>query len=288
MGIISAFKHEPTGKLFEKEADFKNYVKSYNKEQEKLSLEKKNYENWIKLINEPRLTATSIEDFRLKVIKLWNQVNGKHGVQMTELYFNNIQWNNKCSNSHSAPIGYKTNWCGYGDKDGIPRGYPGWKGWMKGKLTAWKSISSTELKENKDSFGQKIPGLNTGSGGGGENFEFELELFVYDFPLIYEKFKESLDKRDLIEKQYDIRKAEDQAYLLKRQSFIYNNEELKKVNNIISDTETQISKLNEILKLQRNTFECYHKDLFEQYTKENPYDFTILTQLKSQLEYDVQ
>ena len=41
MGIISAFKHEPTGKLFEKEADFKKYIKSYNKEQEKISLEEK-------------------------------------------------------------------------------------------------------------------------------------------------------------------------------------------------------------------------------------------------------
>lgn len=288
MGIISAFKHEPTGKLFEKEADFKKYVKSYNKKQEKLSLEEKAKNDWIKLINEPRLTATSIEDFRLKVIKLWNQVNGKHGVQMTELCFENMTWKNKCSNSHSAPIGYKTNWCGYGDKDGIPRGYPGWRGRMKGKLSAWKSISSSELKENKDSFGQKIPGLNSGSGGGGENFEFELELFVYDFPLIYEKFKESLDKRDLIWKQYNIRKLEDETYLFKRQNFITNNEELKKVSNLMSETDTQINKLKEILKLQRSTFDCYHKDLLEQYSRENPYDFTILEQLKSQLEYDVQ
>lgn len=30
------------------------------------------------------------------------------------------------------------------------------------------------------------------------------------------------------------------------------------------------------------------KDLLEQYSRENPYDFTILEQLKSQLEYDIQ
>lgn len=43
-----------------------------------------------------------------------------------------------------------------------------------------------------------------------------------------------------------------------------------------------------VVMLQRSTFDCYHKDLLEQYSRENPYDFTILEQLKSQLEYDVQ
>lgn len=288
MGIISAFKHEPTGKLFEKEADFKKYIKSYNKEQEKISLEEKAKNDWIKLINEPRLTATSIEDYRLKVMKLWNQVNSKHGVQMLELYFDNMTWSNKCSNSHSAPIGYQENWCGNRDKEGIPKGYPGWKGRIKGKLSAWKSLIGYGLyPEDKHGFGIKIPGLNTGSGGGGDLFQYELTLFVYDFPLIYKNFKESLDKRDLIEKQYNIRKAEDEAYIVKRQNFISNDENFKKVSNLINDNETQISKLKEIISLQRDTLTCCHKDLFEQYTNENPYDFTILTQLKSQLEYDV-
>jgi hypothetical protein len=64
------------------------------------------------------------------------------------------------SNSHSSPEGFKQNWGGHGDKDGIPNGYPGWQGrvWVR------------YIKEEGYSFGSEPFNrtlTHTGTGGGG-------------------------------------------------------------------------------------------------------------------------
>ena len=64
------------------------------------------------------------------------------------------------SNSHSSPEGYPQNWGGYKDKDGVPRGYPGWSGrvWVRYEKQSGYSWGS-------DPFNRAL--AHTGTGGGG-------------------------------------------------------------------------------------------------------------------------
>lgn len=78
------------------------------------------------------------------------------------------------SNSHSAPRGMRTNWCGH-QKD-IPKGYPGWGGYIE-----------FQTSHDLPSFGGDVlrgTGINTGTGGGASNnrFGYGVTFFDYDWP----------------------------------------------------------------------------------------------------------
>lgn len=91
-----------------------------------------------------------------------------------DVAFENMVWSDMCSNSHSAPAGKKTNWCGSRSGDGVPRGYPGYTG----------SISFTTSQYGYcDLF--KNTGIHTGSGGGSEKkFRFDVTLFAEEWPML--------------------------------------------------------------------------------------------------------
>jgi hypothetical protein len=89
-------------------------------------------------------------------------------------YFS-MRYDQYVSNSHSAPRGKKTNWCGSRDKDGIPNHYPGWQGRIAFQLSHNVGFSSDIFKRT---------GIHTGSGGGGSNniYGYECKMFVDDWP----------------------------------------------------------------------------------------------------------
>ncbi len=93
--------------------------------------------------------------------------------KLTNVRFDHIYWLDKCSNSHSAPIGKKTNWCGQNRRE--PTGYPGYRG----------HISFDVIGANVGSNIFTATGLNTGTGnGGGLNCQFDITLFAQDWPML--------------------------------------------------------------------------------------------------------
>ena len=88
----------------------------------------------------------AIEDIRVTaktVPELLDRIQTFLRTQDIELTFTSTpyQWSDCVSNSHNSPKGYKQNWCGQGDAEGIPKGYPGWQGSWKGSI---KYISKTK------------------------------------------------------------------------------------------------------------------------------------------------
>jgi hypothetical protein len=105
-----------------------------------------------------------------------------------------VRWNNLASNSHSAPRGKKQNFCGQGDKDGIPKGYPGWCGNIRiwhdkdARIVVHDPKKKRPIKWSVPSFSDctRIPsGIQTGSGGGRDDGSYySVTLFAEDFPAI--------------------------------------------------------------------------------------------------------
>lgn len=152
----------------------------------------KERQDFLDLMNYPRLNATSIphliELCKEVALKAWN----------VELNFAlDVAYNEQASCSHSAPVGKPTNWGGQDKKS--PTSYVGLTGSIKGtskhltvvpKKDTWRQSSGSDFFKG---FGRGIIGINTGSGSGGDVFQFSVTLFLDDFPLIkanYEKYQQ--------------------------------------------------------------------------------------------------
>lgn len=88
-----------------------------------------------------------------------------------EVEFREMRWNDKCSNSHSAPKGKKTNW----DRKTGPTGYPGFRGHIHFYLTGYPDFSSKILDDTA---------IHSGSGGGGDRLSFSVTLFAEEWPAL--------------------------------------------------------------------------------------------------------
>lgn len=83
-------------------------------------------------------------------------------------------WNEHVSNTHSCPHNGVMNFRGL---DGIPKGYPGWKGRI-----GWK-VNDIESPVGSSLFSGKNCRIHTGSGGGGSNyFTYEVIIYAADWP----------------------------------------------------------------------------------------------------------
>lgn len=117
------------------------------------------------------------------------------------------QYDLNVSNSHNSPKGYSQNWCGNNTKNGVPTGYPGWSGKFKGSV---KILDNSFFKEKEITLSDLTSWsnnsllwyINTGTGCPGKDFSIGGVLWVYDFPLIHEEFKNNLDEFHNLEVDY--------------------------------------------------------------------------------------
>jgi hypothetical protein len=124
-----------------------------------------------------------IKDNHDELIETWNTQNStmsgfKPGSKMC-VKLENMRYTDTASNSHSAPIGKRTNWGG--NEKGVPRGYPGFCGKIiiyHNNMHSGFAISGL-LNEI---------GLVTGSGGGGHSeYSYDVTIWLDDWPLLREK-----------------------------------------------------------------------------------------------------
>ena len=108
-------------------------------------------------------------------------VRASRKFQITSLTFT-LRYQDRCSNTHNAPVGGVTNW---GGKDDLPKGYPGFYGKFR-------------MKATNDPFGFNLLNylrLRTGCASGDlrGNCNGDVTLFADDWPMlaIAHKFREA-------------------------------------------------------------------------------------------------
>lgn len=208
-----------------------------------------------------RNNAKSLDD----IIRMTTEFLAKRDIDIT---FNSFptKYSKMVSNSHNSPRGKPQNWCGRGDKDGIPKGYPGWTGRWNGTIVNngvykdGKEISLGDLNDHWDKLGFRLDFIQTGTGGPGVNFSIEGILFVEDFPLIFAEME-----GDLVSDDYSEKFNEGLGSLVKEYEGMISTHCAEDDFMIrLKDTRKQLSvglaSIDEAIKLHRNEMSTMYKN----------------------------
>lgn len=204
---ITVWKCAETGKLFEDEKKYKAHLRkiaTQRRAQSKIQRAESEADLWW---NDAYNREMTIEEWPQFVIDnqkyFWQDaavdrgwdfsVIGKtrRGVvcpvpEILEFTVFDVKWNPSVSNSHSAPHNGVTCWSFHEEKDGRPRGYPGWRGrveWLVRWPKEWDghypggSLFSGDKTRRRAYSG-------TGGGGGWQHSKkhgCEAQLYGYDF-----------------------------------------------------------------------------------------------------------
>jgi hypothetical protein len=194
MSIITAYKSDADGKIFEDKAKYTAHLRKlarHRNAQRKLQIaESAKDAAWAELYEREQ----SIDDWMQMVIDNqhlfwaeaaagdpydWECVGKKSGRGKNAIVVptpkvlkitHSLAWSDMVSNSHSCPIGGVTCWSSYEAKDGRPRGYPGWHGRVDWLVEWPKELEGIYLGSDlfsKGSFNSGRQRAHTGSGGGG-------------------------------------------------------------------------------------------------------------------------
>jgi hypothetical protein len=219
--IITAYKSEADGKIFEEKSKYVAHLRKlarHRNAQRKLQIaESEKDAAWAELYEREQ----SIDDWCQMVIDNqhlfwaeaaagdpydWERVGKKIGrgknagnLPMPRVLkiTHTLRWDDSVSNSHSCPHNGVTCWSSHEAKDGRPRGYPGWGGHISWLVEWPKEFDGIYLGSDlfsKGTFrsGRQRAHTGTGGGGGGHfNKEFntwcqspsyDFKLFAADWP----------------------------------------------------------------------------------------------------------
>ena len=216
MAIITAYKSEADGKIFEDKSKYQAHLRKLARHrlaQRRLQVaESEKDAVWAELYQREQ----SIDDWMQMVIdnqhlfwaeaaagnpQDWNCVGKKWGrgknavvvpVPKVLKITHSMRWSDSVSNSHSCPHDGMTNWGGREKmKDGspAPSGYPGWTGRVEW-IVAWPQelehmyLGSELFSRGTFRTGRQRAHTGTGSGGGGhmsKEFNTWVQRPAYDF-----------------------------------------------------------------------------------------------------------
>jgi hypothetical protein len=297
--MIHAYKHAPTGQIFEKKKDYEKCKKAYDEKQESIRKKAEIEANWEKLVNEPRLTATSLQDLATKVMDLYNKINNPYSLYMTKLTITG-KYQANVSNSHHCPIGGVTNWGGRGqDSEGkpLPTGYPGWQGQYSCEIENRASIEGKhsyypetcklyrevecqilrgkKVKTEMHDIAQNIPGIYIGSyaASSGNQRTYSITLFIDDFPLIKEEFKRIEALRDEAHKAVHEQKMLEAQYVATRMGWVNDTEDIRRVRSAIDECNIAILKATEAKKMAEQSLSITMDEKITEYNELHPFDF---------------
>lgn len=181
-----------TGSLFECDKQFKNHraklsraQRAQEKQQQELTNARLEIDKIRGLLTDPADLSRWFIQHQTRLIELYNRVKQPWDSQRfypTDSFTkvaSKMVYDDCVSNTHHCPDGGVTNWGWSRRNNGLPTGYPGWRGDISGALVRDKrhmsSYPTTELLE--------FYKIKTGSGGGGnESWRFEAHLFLDDWP----------------------------------------------------------------------------------------------------------
>lgn len=192
MSIITAYKSDADGKIFEDKAKYQNHLRTlarHRNAQKRLQIaEAAKDAAWAELYEREQ----SIDDWMQMVIDNqhlfwaeaaagdpydWQHVGKKVSRSKDAQVMpqprvlkitHQLRWSDSVSNSHSCPVGGVQNWGGR--VEGAPRGYPGWQGQIQWLVEWPREFDYVYLGSDLFSRGTFQSGrqrAHTGSGGGG-------------------------------------------------------------------------------------------------------------------------
>lgn len=180
-----------TGKLFEDDKKYAAHLQKMRREQKAIreaNIIRQEFYAWLANERETLYNPNELPAWILKnqqyLMKSCNALGfgGSFGDKFhsadkfTNIEFENIRFSPKVSNSHSYPKNGVQNW---GSKPGIPTGYPGWSGYIKGTLVRDKKHMSSCPYTGI----LHLININTGSGGGVHaNWGYDFKIFLDDWP----------------------------------------------------------------------------------------------------------
>lgn len=221
MSVITAYKSDTDGKIFEDKAKYTAHIRKlarHRLEQKKLQIaESVKDAAWAELYEREQ----SIDDWMQMVIDNqhlfwaeaasgdpwdWKNVGKRVGrgknagnMPMPKVLkiTHSLRWSDMVSNSHSCPHDGVTCWSSHEAKDGRPQGYPGWTGHIEW-LVEWPEdldyvyLGSDLFSKGTFRSGRQRAHTGTGGGGGGHfNKEFntycqrpsyDFRIFASDWP----------------------------------------------------------------------------------------------------------
>lgn len=213
MSIITAYKSDTDGKIFEDKSKYTAHLRKlarHRNAQKRLQIaEAVKDAAWAELYEREQ----SIDDWCQMVIDNqhlfwaeasagdpydWDCVGKKHGRSKNAMVVpvpkllkitHQLRWSDMVSNSHSCPVGGVTCWSSREAEDGRPRGYPGWQGQIEW-LVEWPQefdriyLGSDLFSRGSFQSGRQRAHTGTGGGAGGHmNKEFNTwcQRYGYDF-----------------------------------------------------------------------------------------------------------
>jgi hypothetical protein len=207
MSVITAYKCDKTGKLFEDKVKYQKHIRKIaaeNRRIKKLKQQRRaekewwaeNFWNKVQSLNQLQAAILHHRDV-FAAIGVSESFSGGRTIRPTPiLYFStfSIKWTDRVPNTHSCPHDGVTNWGGLNEN--APRGYPGWRGRFDYVVQSYKNQLGCYPGSSDMWKGTRI---YTGTGGGGgakdqnktfhQSFGFGVELFESDWPAMAEAYK---------------------------------------------------------------------------------------------------
>ena len=199
MPRVEAWQCKHTGKLFPiyAKTQFKTHQRralADIKRAEKKQREEDEFEGFIMnarntLDTPEKISAWLMKNYALfyRRFNTWGKTLNK-SFEINDVFISGA-YSALASNSHSSPNSGQRNW---GGQDGIPKGYPAYKGRISIK---------TNGKDGWESgiFDNAFVCVRTGSGGGGlGDYDYDVTLWLDDWPALNEKLMPELVYRKLM------------------------------------------------------------------------------------------
>lgn len=201
MPQVTVYRCPFTDKLFplqEKEKYIK-HLKALRKRHASARALRRINRGWAALLADGKRTVSSLEDlgrwiidnspFIGKYSKAMHTSPPDNNFRIIEVRFINPTYSSCCSNTHSSPLGKKTNW-GRLDVD-APRGYPGIACSLEFKTAGKKNAYMGDI------FSSMQVHLGTGSGRGEGNYRYSSIIWLEDWPRIEESISLAILKNEL-------------------------------------------------------------------------------------------
>lgn len=203
MPRVTAFRCPFTNKLFPltQRDNYIDHLKRLRKRHAAIRERVRARRNWSVFIESGRQTVSSLEELGRWLIdnsgfigaysRATHSVPPTKAFKIKEVKFILPRYSSSCSNSHSAPVGKKTNWAGRNNDKDLPRGYPGIDCQLE--LT----VEGTRGSYMGDIFSSVNIYLGTGGGRGHGKFHHSSVIWLEDWPRLEESITMAVLKDDL-------------------------------------------------------------------------------------------
>lgn len=219
MSIITAYKSDADGRIFEDKAKYQKHLRNLavvRRKQRKVEEAYKAeqqwwYDNfWNKVKSLTQLQAAIVQHalvFGANGLKndwCYDKKKSRPIPKLVEWKEFNCHYSDSVSNSHRCPVDGETN-CG-GSKEAVPRGYPGCSGRFE-YFVEWPKKYNGEYPGGSAMWQGTRIHSGTGCGGGfrlypdskdlgTQNFGYDFQLFMADWPGIAAAYDEAIEARD--------------------------------------------------------------------------------------------